>query len=107
MFQDKKLQPSTIDGYRSAIADKLGNFPINISKDENLTCLLDTFHRDRPKSRRTFKTVFLLALGSGKRRSEILFGYIRTSDTSQTGLRCLCTPQLAFYPRTSWLRGPR
>ena len=31
-------------------------------------------------------------------------GYIRTSDTSQTGLRCLCTPHPAFYPRTSWLR---
>ena len=30
LFQDKKLQPSTIDGYRSAISDKLGNFPINI-----------------------------------------------------------------------------
>ena len=93
LFQNKKLQPGTIDGYRSAIADKLGNVPIN--------CLLDSFHRDRPKGRRgipswnlslvlhqltkapfeplkeaslkhlTFKTVFLLALGSGKRRSEI------------------------------------
>ena len=101
LFQDKKLQPGTIDGYRSAIADKLGNDPINISKDENLTRLLDSFHRDRPKGRRgipswnlslvlhqltkapfeplkeaslkhlTFKTVFLMALGSGKRRSEI------------------------------------
>ena len=91
--QDRKLQPSTIDGYISAIADKLGNSHINISKDENLTRLLDSFHRDRPKGRRgipswnlltkapfepireaslkhlTFKTV--LALGSGKRRSEI------------------------------------
>ena len=101
LFQDKKLQPGTIDGYRSAIADKLGNSAINVSKDENLTRLLDSFHRDRPKGRRgipswnlflvlhqltkapfeplkeaslkhlTFKTVFLLALGSGKRRSEI------------------------------------
>ena len=101
LFQDRKLQPSTIDGYRSAIADKLGNSPLNISKDENLTHLLDSFHRDRPKGRRgipswnpslvlhqltkapfepikeaslkhlTFKTVFLLALGSGKHRSEI------------------------------------
>ena len=101
LFQDKKLQPGTIDGYRSAIADKLGNSIINVSKDENLTHLLDSFHRDRPKGRRgipswnlslalhqltkapfeplkeaslkhlTFKTVFLLALGSGKRRSEI------------------------------------
>ena len=101
LFEDRKLQPSTIDGYRSAIADKLGNPSVNISKDENLTRLLDSFHRDRPKGRRgipswnlslvlhplakapfeplkdasmkhlTFKTVFLLALGSGKRRSEI------------------------------------
>ena len=79
----------------------MGNSTLNISKDENLTRLLDSFHRDRPKGRRgipswtlslvlhqltkapfepmkeaslkhlTFKTVFLLALGSGKRRSEI------------------------------------
>ena len=52
LFQDRNLQPSTIDGYRSAIADKLGNSTINISKDENLTRLLDSFHRDRPKGRR-------------------------------------------------------
>ena len=101
MFQDRKLQPGTIDGYRSTIADKLGNFPLNVSKDHNLTHLLDSFHRDRPKGRRgipswnfslvlhqltkapfeplkeaslkhlTLKSVFLLAMGSGKRRSEI------------------------------------
>ena len=101
MFQEKLLQPSTIDGYRTAIADKVGNNKINISKDENLTRLLDSFHQDKPKGRRgvaswnlslvlhqltkapfellrkaslkhlTFKTVFFLALGSGKRRSEI------------------------------------
>ena len=45
LFEDRKLQPSTIDGYKSAIADKLGNSPFNISKDENLTRLLDSFHR--------------------------------------------------------------
>ena len=101
LFEDRKLQPSTIDGYRSAIADKLGNSTLNISKDENLTCLLDSFHRDRPKGRRgipswnlslvlhqltkapfepikeaclkhlTFKTVFVLALGLGKCSGEI------------------------------------
>ena len=101
LFEDRKLQPSTIDGYRSAIADTLGNSSTNISKDENLTRLLDIFYRDRPKGRSgipswnlslvlhqltkapfdpimeaslkhlTFKTVFLLALGSGKCRSEI------------------------------------
>ena len=52
LFEDKKLQPSTIDGYKSAIADKLGNATINISKDDNLTRLLESFHRDRPKGRR-------------------------------------------------------
>ena len=52
LFQEKNLQPSTIDGYRSAIADKLGNSSLNVSKDENLTRLLDSFHRDRPKGRR-------------------------------------------------------
>ena len=50
---------------------------INVSKDENLTCLLDSFQRDRPKGRRgnmkllTFKIIFLLSLGSGIRGSEI------------------------------------
>ena len=52
LFQVRKLQSRTIDGYRSAIADKLGNSPINISKDETLMSLLDSFHRDRPKGRR-------------------------------------------------------
>ena len=52
LFEDKKLQPSTIDGYRSAITDKLGSAIVNISKDDNLTRLLDSFHRDRPKGRR-------------------------------------------------------
>ena len=46
LFEDRKLQPSAIDGYQSAIADKLGNLPFNVSKDENLTRLLDSFHRD-------------------------------------------------------------
>ena len=32
LFQEKKLQPGTIDGYRSAIADKLGNSPLMSAK---------------------------------------------------------------------------
>ena len=97
LFQDRKLQPSTINGYRPAIAYKLENSPINVSKDENLTRLLDSFHRNRSKGQRgpswnhllvlhqltdtpfeplkdaslkhvIFKTVFLLALDSGKHR---------------------------------------
>ena len=127
LFMDRKLQPGTFDGYRSAIADNLGNFPINVSKYENLTRLLDSFHRDRPKGRRgipswnlslvlhqltkapfeplkeaslkhlTFKTVFLLALGSGKCRGDIhawLYKSIRhQSDCSKVSL----------YPSPSFL----
>ena len=52
LYQEKLLQPSTIDGYRTAIADKVGINKLNISKDENLTRLLDSFHRDKPKERR-------------------------------------------------------
>ena len=51
LFQDRKLQPGTLDDYRSAVADKLGNFPINVSKDENLTHLLDSFHRQTQGSK--------------------------------------------------------
>ena len=52
LFQERNLQPSTIEGYRTAIADMVGNEKLNISKDENLTRLLDSFHRDKPKGRR-------------------------------------------------------
>ena len=127
LFQDRKLQPGTIDGYRSAIADKLGNVPINVSKDENLTRLLDSFHRDRPKGRRgipswnlslvlhqltkapfeplkeaslkhlTFKTVFLLALGSGKRRSEI-HDWLHKNIRHQTDWS-----KVSLYPSPSFL----
>ena len=101
LSKERNLQPNTIDGYRTAIADMVGNDTLKISSDENLTLLLDSFHRDKPKGRRgvpswnlslvlhqltkapfeplrkvslkhlTFKTVSLLALGSRKRRSEI------------------------------------
>ena len=49
LFKERNLQPTTIEGYRTAIADMVGNDRLNISKDENLTCLLDSFHRDKPK----------------------------------------------------------
>ena len=127
LFQDRKLQPGTIDGYSSAIADKLGNSTINVSKDENLTRLLDSFHRDRPKGRRgipswnlslvlhqltkapleplkeaslkhlTFKTVFLLALGSGKCRSEI-HAWLQKNIRHQSGWS-----KVSLYPSPSFL----
>ena len=90
-----------IDGYRTAIVDTLGPTGLHISQSSDLNRLLSSFHRDRPKSSRnlpkwnlsvvlneltkapfepmkdtdlkhlTLKTAFLLALASGKRRSEI------------------------------------
>ena len=45
LFKDRNLQPSTIEGYRTAIADMVGSFEFNINKDENLTRLLDSLHK--------------------------------------------------------------
>ena len=101
MYQDLNRPPLTIDGYRTAIVDSLGPTGHHISQSSDLNRLLSSFHRDHPKSSRnlpkwnlsvvlneltkapfepmkdtdlkhlTLKTSFLLALASGKRRSEI------------------------------------
>ena len=101
LYQDLNRRPSTIDGYRTAIVDTLGPTAQHIAHNADLQWLLSSFHRDRPKSSRnlpkwnlsvvlneltkapfepmkdtdlkhlTLKTAFLLALASGKRRSEI------------------------------------
>ena len=99
LYQDLNRCPSTIDGYRTAIVDTLGPTGLHISECSDHNRLLSSFHIDRPKSSRnlpkwnlsvvlneltkapfepdtdlkhlTLKTDFLLALASGKRRSEI------------------------------------
>ena len=101
LYQDLNRRPSTIDGYRTAIVDTLGPTAHHIAHNADLHRLLSSFHRDRPKSSRnlpkwnlsvvlneltkapfepmkdtdlkhlTLKTAFLLALASGKHRSEI------------------------------------
>ena len=101
LYQDLNRRPSTINGYRSAIVDTLGPMAHHIAHNADLHRLLSSFHRDCPKSSRnlpkwnlsvvlneltnapfesmkdtdlkhlTLKTAFLLALASGKRRSEI------------------------------------
>ena len=98
LYQDLNRRPSTFDGYRTVIVDTLGPTVQHVAQ---LHRLLSSFHRDRPKSSRnlpkwnlsvvlneltkapfepmkdtdlkhlTLKTAFLLALASGKRRSEI------------------------------------
>ena len=120
LFQEKNRCPSTIEGYRTAIADTLGNSAQDISNNAEIARLIASFHRDRPKcSRRlptwdlnvvltqltkppfeplegaslkhlTFKTVFLLSLASGKRRSELhawtLKGLLCLGDWEQVQL---------------------
>ena len=134
LFPDRKLQPGIIDGYRSAIADKLGDSPINVSKDENLARLLDSFLRDRPKGRPgipswklslvlhqltkapfeplkeaslkhlTFKTVFLFALGSGKHRREI-HAWLHKNIRHQSDWSIVSLyPSPSFLSKTSWLK---
>ena len=101
LYQDLNRRPSTIDGYRTAIVDTLVPTAHHIAHNADLYRLLSSFHRDHPKSSRnlpkwnlsvvlneltkapfepmkdtdlkhlTLKTAFLLALASGKRRSEI------------------------------------
>ena len=101
LYQDLNRRPSTIDGYRMAIVDTFGPAGHHISQSSDIHRLLSSFHSDRPKSSRnlpkwnlsfvlneltkapfepmkdtdlkhlTLKTAFLLALASGKRRSEI------------------------------------
>ena len=101
LFTVKNLKPATISGYRTAIADSLGSEGESISKSSELNRLIASFARDRPKPNSsiptwdlslvllaltkgpfeplqdapikwlTYKTVFLLALASGKRRGEI------------------------------------
>ena len=101
LYQDLNRRPSTIDGYRTAVVDTFGPAGHHIAQSLDLHRLLPSFHRDCPKSSRnlpkwnlsvvlneltkapfepmkdtdlkhlTLKAAFLLALASGKHRSEI------------------------------------
>ena len=52
LFNEKDRRPSTIEGYRTAIADTLGNAPLDISNNAEIARLIASFHRDKPKSTR-------------------------------------------------------
>ena len=92
LFQDLNRRPSTIDGYRTAILDYLGPTGLHIAQSTDLNRLLATRNipkrnlsvvlneltkkpfepmKDSDIKHLTLKTEFLLALASGKRRSEI------------------------------------
>ena len=52
LYQYQNRRPSTNDGYRTAIVDTLGPAGHHISQSTDLSRLLSSFHRDRPKSSR-------------------------------------------------------
>ena len=127
LFNDLNICPSTIEGYRTAIADTLANTRLNISTNAEIARPATSFHRDKHKSSRsilkwnlslvlqrltqplfepqeeaalkflTWKTVFLLALASRKRCSEI---HAWTLD----GLLCLGNwDQIQLSPSPSFV----
>ena len=48
LLNDKNLKPTTIAGYRTAIADHLGPADTDISHSFELNRLISSFHGDRP-----------------------------------------------------------
>ena len=124
LFTDKNLKPRTIAGYRTSVADGLGSAGQMVSQSLELNRLIASFHRDRPSANRsipnwdlslvllaltraafehlgkadlkilTFKTVFLLALASGKRRSESMLGLLTHLVGKETGQKLLFHRQL-------------
>jgi hypothetical protein len=100
LFQVKNLAPSTINGYRTAIAGALKH-RLNLGNDKDLSALIHSFYQEKPNIRHslpawdlsvilsclksepfeplgscdlkwlTLKTVFLILLASGKRRGEV------------------------------------
>ena len=138
LFNTKNRCPSTIEGYRTAIADTLGNSVMEICNNADIARLIASFHRDRPKSAGTlpkwdlnlvlhqlsmapyepleqgsikfltWKTVFLLALASGKMCSEIhawmLDGLLRLGNWDQIKL----TPSPSFIAKNQLVKeGPQ
>ena len=99
-FSEKKLLPQTIEGHRSALSMKL-DADLELGSTKELRRLIQSFYKSRPKASHhipswdltlvlqalnkapfeplslaepkflTSKTVFLIALASGRRRSEI------------------------------------
>ena len=107
LFSEKKLLPQTIEGYRSALYMKL-DADLELGSNKELKRLIQSFHKSRPKASHhvpswdltlvlqaltkapfeplslaepkflTWKTVFLIALTSGRRRSETFKGCSRS-----------------------------
>ena len=129
LFKERNLKPSTIAGYRTAIADGLGVKGEQISKSLELNRLLASFYRDKPVANRsipswdlalvlhaltkqpfeplgkaslkllTFKTVFLWTLASGKRRSEVHAWTYSSLSYKENWSQVTLAPSTAFLAK--------
>ena len=52
-YQHSTSKPTSIAEYRTAIADHLGSFGVEISQSFELNRLIARFHRDRPMKDRS------------------------------------------------------
>ena len=125
----KNRCPSTIEGYRTVIADTLGNVPLDSCNNAEIVRLVASLNRDIPQSTRkipnlnlslvlhqlnqppferleeaslkytTWKTVFLLALASGKKRVK-KGGTGLHDNTSSRWVRSEPRPHRAGLPAT-------
>ena len=59
LYNDKQLKPSTITGFRSAIADGLGSSGDSISKSREISRLITTFYRDRLRTGRAISSWYI------------------------------------------------
>ena len=129
LFNTLKRQPTTLRGYRTALSDYYRDSDLEIASNQDLTRLIQSYHRDRPTALHslppwdlrvvlqaltqppfeplsvatldflTLKTVFLVALASGSRRSEIAAlvraGVSHTQHWTQVSLK----PSLDFLAK--------
>ena len=92
-----------IDLFAARFNNKLPQFVSNLSLVlHQLTKAPFELIQEASLKNLTFKTVFLLALGSGKRRGEIHACRIKISGTNLIGQRFPCIHHPASSPRTSW-----
>jgi integrase len=125
----KQLAPSTINGYRTALAGALKH-KLNLGNDKELSALIHSFYQEKPRIRHsipawdlalvlsclksepfeplgscdlkwlTLKTVFLTMLASGKRRGEIHALDFSNFKHHEKWLTVTLTPHVGFISKT-------
>ena len=128
LFSENKLLPQTIEGYRSALSMKL-DADLELGSNKELRRLIQSFYKSRPKGSRhipswdmtlvlqaltkapfeplslaepkflTWKTVFLIALASGRRRSEIHAFTFKGCSHSKGWSKVILKPDPAFLAK--------